>query len=102
MKRTTVVLSADLRARALRAARDRGLSFSDLVRRGIERELAASEEEDSLFRRIPLPPGANPPRDLARNLDAYLYGPTPSSSMPALSSRTGTRGTRTTRRSKKS
>jgi len=102
MKRTTIVLSSSLRQRAKQAAAARGVTFSELVRQGIRRVL---EEPDAagypVPRPIPLPRNINPPGDLARNLDDYLYGPIGSSSTRARSSPTGTTGTKRTRRSRR-
>jgi hypothetical protein len=75
MKRTTVMLPAGLRARAIERARWLGISMGELIRRSMEAMLADSEGA-----------GADPlvadeavfdgplPDDLAENHDRYLYG----------------------------
>lgn len=75
MKRTTIVLPPDLKARAERAARDEGRSFADVVRESVERYVSAREaavggdpllDDDAVF-------DGDTPSDLAASHDAYLY-----------------------------
>ena len=50
MKRTSIVLPADLRARAKRRAKERGVSFAELVRSAVAREVSEGpEERDPIF-----------------------------------------------------
>ena len=78
MHRTTILLSEDLRARAETAARQRGITLSELVRRllttAVHDKKSSSREGDPLFRprRLMAHPG---PPDMAANHDEYLYGP---------------------------
>lgn len=49
-RRTTIVLPAALRAQAKRRAKERGESFASLLRRALERELAAEPHgRDPIF-----------------------------------------------------
>src|SRR5437763_1040006 len=52
MKRTTVMLPADLRRRAFLRARERGVSLGELIRQSLDSSLPAAgpaRAEDSLF-----------------------------------------------------
>jgi hypothetical protein len=78
MKRTTVVLPPDLEERAKRRARERGLTFGELVRIALRRELG---EEGRPGARLPFlvelrraRRGGAPVADLSRNAETYLYG----------------------------
>jgi hypothetical protein len=78
MVRTTIMLPSDLRLRSNRRARERGLSFGQLVRESLAAELErASGSEgataDPLFADRAVFKG-RAPRDLAKEHDAYLYG----------------------------
>ena len=70
------MLPGELKARALRRARQRGVSFGALVRESISAMLsiAPGQTEDSLLEDKALFDG-NTPADLASNHDRYLYGP---------------------------
>ncbi len=75
MKRTTIHLPAELRAKAKRCAKERGVTLAELMRAALEREIGGAASADPLFRplvgynRLP-----DAPRALAENHDAYLYG----------------------------
>ncbi len=75
MKRTTVMLPADLKARAMRAARDRGISFGELLRRSLAAavESPAPTYDDPVFSDNAVFEGETP-EDLAAEHDGYLYG----------------------------
>jgi hypothetical protein len=79
MKRTTVMLSADLRRRAFRRAKEKGVSFGAVVRDSLDAALPASDEVsggDSLFADGAVW-GGRAPRALAREHDRFLYGSEP-------------------------
>jgi len=76
MIRTTIMLPADLRHRSTRRARERGLSFGELVRESLSAELdraSVSRDADPLFADHAVYKG-RAPADLAAEHDAYLYG----------------------------
>ena len=75
MKRTTIMLPAALRARAIERARRLGISMGELIRRSMEAMLVGSEEggDDPLVADGAVFDGPVPD-DLARNHDRYLYG----------------------------
>lgn len=75
MKRTTVMLPTELKAKAERRAYERGVSFGELVRESLESALDSREErrtEDPLFKDDAVYRGRTP-RDLAERHDEYLY-----------------------------
>lgn len=75
MKRTTVHLPADLRARAKRCARERGITLAELVRAALRREVREGRADDPLFRPMRgyrRRPGV--PTDLSVNHEAFLDG----------------------------
>ena len=79
MKRTTVMLPADLRRRAFRRAKEQGVSFGVVVRDSLDAALPASGEvpgEDSLFADGAVWRG-RAPRALAREHDRFLYDSEP-------------------------
>ncbi len=75
MKRTTVMLPIDLKARATRAARERGISFGELLRRALAAavESPAATYDDPVFADGAVFEGETP-EDLAVEHDGYLYG----------------------------
>lgn len=77
MHRTTILLSHELRAKAETAARKRGISLSEMIRRLLSAAVGAGKpigrESDSLFRPRHLMTQRNP-RDIAAKHDDYLYG----------------------------
>ena len=77
MHRTTILLSHDLRAKAETAARQRGISLSELIRRllaaAVRGKKSQNREGDPLFRPRRLMTHPNPP-DIAAHHDEYLYG----------------------------
>ncbi len=76
MKRTTIMLPDDLKSKALRRARKRGISLGRLIRSSLEGELKqtfGSQDEDPLFQDDAVF-DEKVPRDLAENHDRYLYG----------------------------
>jgi type II secretory pathway component PulJ len=79
MKRTTVMLSADLRRRAFRRAKEQGVSFGVVVRDSLNAALPTLDEaggDDSLFIDVAVWRG-RAPRGLAREHDRYLYDSEP-------------------------
>jgi hypothetical protein len=75
MKRTTIMLPADLRRRALRRAKSWGVSFGTVVRESLDAALPALEEvggDDPLFLDRDVWSG-RAPRALAREHDRFLY-----------------------------
>jgi len=76
MIRTTIRLPAELRHRSTRRARERGLSFGQLVRESLSAELdraPAGRDSDPLFADRTVYKG-RAPNDVAAEHDAYLYG----------------------------
>jgi hypothetical protein len=77
MKRTTIMLPLDLKARATSAARDRGISFGELVRRSLRTAIEAPQDgpgyDDPLYADGVVFEG-DTPADLASDHDGYLYG----------------------------
>lgn len=76
MHRTTLMLPADLKARASRRARELGISLAELIRRSLEAILdsePASARNDPLFSDDALFAGKTP-ADLSAEHDTYLYG----------------------------
>lgn len=77
MKRTTVMLPDELKARAERKAFERGISLGHLVRESIETALSTTDDErrakDPLFADDVNYDGEAPP-DLSEAHDEYLYG----------------------------
>ncbi len=74
--RTTVMLPFELKRRAVELARARRMSFGGLLRRALERELAAAQPgraRDPVFDPRVVFRGKTP-QDLAENHDHYLYG----------------------------
>jgi ribonuclease BN (tRNA processing enzyme) len=75
MKRTTIMFPHDLKARAERAARERGISFGELVRRSLRSALEAtpnrSDYSDPLYADNVVYTG-DTPADLASAHDGYL------------------------------
>lgn len=80
MKRTTIMLPGDLRAKAKRVAKARGVTLGELVREALADKIAAPGGADAIFRPVALPEDVDlsrVPRDLAGNHDKYLYGDPP-------------------------
>ena len=79
MRRTTIVLPADLKSKAMLAARERGISFAELVRRAladaIQTRAADAAYPDCLFADSAVHDG-EAPTDLSTAHDGYLYGGT--------------------------
>ncbi len=77
MQRTTILLPADLKAKALRRAREQGISLDEFLRRALEAALAGPGETpikaDPLFSDVSVYEGPVP-ADLAVHHDDYLYG----------------------------
>lgn len=75
MKRTTVMLPTELKARAERRAYELGVSFGELVRESLHSALESGAErrtEDPLFSDAAVY-GGRTPKDLAERHDEYLY-----------------------------
>jgi len=75
MKRTTVMLPLELKARAENKARERGLSFGEVVRESLSRYVrdeGAGRGGDSLLADDAVFGGPTPP-DLAAEHDRHLY-----------------------------
>lgn len=76
MKRTTVMLPADLRRRAFVRARERGVSLGELIRESLDSALptaAPVRADDPLFTDAAVFAG-KAPKDLSAAHDRYLYG----------------------------
>lgn len=76
MNRTTIMLPADLKARAARLAREQGVSLGELIRETLRATLkraAARADKDPLFADSEVWEG-RAPKNLARDHDRYLYG----------------------------
>jgi hypothetical protein len=76
MKRTTIMLPAELKARAERHAYELGVSFGELVREALQSALESGtvpRAEDPLFSDEAVYKG-KAPKDLAERHDDYLYG----------------------------
>lgn len=74
VKRTTIVLPPELKERAMKRAKNQGLSLSGIIRESLRRVLESpvkSRKKDTLFADKATFKG---PRDLAKNHDKYLYG----------------------------
>jgi hypothetical protein len=78
-QRTTVVLPAALKQRAVARAREQGISFGEFVRRAVEtmltvplRGTARKETSDPFWDNLKIYEGG--PADLAARHDDYLYG----------------------------
>lgn len=78
-ERTTVVLPAPLKQRAVRRAREQGISFGEFVRRAIEETLTApprgngrKKTGDPFWDNLAVYAGG--PSDAAVRHDHYLYG----------------------------
>ncbi len=82
MNRTTIMLPPDLKARAERRARDRGISLGELIRQSLATALTAAGTprlaSDPLFADDATWDGDTPP-DLSAEHDRYLYGVPPPS-----------------------
>jgi hypothetical protein len=79
MKRTTVMLPADLRRRAFRKAKSQGVSFGVVVRESLDSALPALDwtgGDDPLFTDAAVWRG-RVPRALARDHDRFLYDSEP-------------------------
>lgn len=73
MQRTTILLPAELKRRAVKRAKERGVSFGELVRKALAAHLRdVSDTEDSLLADLAVFQGKTP-RDLAAEHDRYLY-----------------------------
>jgi len=75
MRRTTVMLPGELRRRAFRRAKERGVSLGILVRESLDSTLPPAPENaaaDAFFADRAVF-GGKAPRDLARDHDRYLY-----------------------------
>ena len=75
MKRTTIMLPGELRRRAARRAKERGVSLGVLVRESLDSSLPPLSENaaaDTFFADRGVF-GGKGPRDLARDHDRYLY-----------------------------
>lgn len=76
MKRTTIMLSSELKTRAIQKAAQRGISLGELIRESLEATLNNPRDhfindplfaDDAVFH-------DQGPGDLAKNHDQYLYG----------------------------
>ncbi len=76
MKRTTVMLPADLRRRAFARAHKRGVSLGELIRESLDAAVPVSSPAraaDPLFTDSAVFAG-KAPKDLSAAHDRYLYG----------------------------
>ncbi len=79
VQRTTIVLPLALKHSAVAAARERGISFGELVRRAVRKELAEPAARANRRRKDPFLDDAavyrgRGPKNYARDHDKYLYG----------------------------
>ncbi|MEK7269724.1 MAG: hypothetical protein AAB215_02150 [Planctomycetota bacterium] len=79
MKRTTVMLPYELHAKACFVARERGISFGELVRKSVERATERKPARRKGWKDDPLFANFKPfegkgPTDVAARHDDYLYG----------------------------
>ena len=77
MQRTTIMLPRDLKQRAAREARSRGVSLGELIREALARLLRADPDaagEDPLIGDTAVYEGPGPV-DTAERHDEVLYGP---------------------------
>ncbi|MBI3272316.1 MAG: hypothetical protein HYZ53_25215 [Planctomycetes bacterium] len=76
MHRTTIMLPGDLRTRALRQAKQRGVSLGELIRSALAARLATDrtpgDGDDPLYADQAVYRGPVP-RDLSAKHDRYLY-----------------------------
>lgn len=73
MERTTIALPTDLKLKALKQARDMGISLGELVREGLKKMLnKKNRKEISFFDDTAVYTGPIP-EDLSINHDKYLY-----------------------------
>ena len=75
MHRTTIMLPAELKARAVKRAKAMGISLGDLIRDSLAAALRNGKKQrevDPLFRDITVYDGPAP-KDGIKNLDHYLY-----------------------------
>lgn len=76
MKRTTIMLSEDLKIRAANYCKQKGISLGSLLREALERRIQEAENDgqgqDSLFADQAVHQG-DVPMDISQNHDAYLY-----------------------------
>ncbi len=75
MSRTTVMLPTELKARAMRLARSKGLSLSDFIREIVITAVQESTQQDGadpLFADNAVFDGPSP-TDVAKHHDRYLY-----------------------------
>ena len=76
MKRTTIMLSEDLKILAAKHCKQRGISLGSLLREALKRQLEEAENngqsQDSLFADQAVYQG-EVPMDISSNHDAYLY-----------------------------
>lgn len=80
MWKTTLMLPVELKERAHRIARERGISFGELMRQALESTVVGAEQSRSLaddpfwadLRNLP-PTEFEGPTDMAVNHDYYLY-----------------------------
>jgi len=75
MHRTTIMLPAELKARAVKRAKDMDISLEDLIRDALAAALKdgkKQEEIDPFFADIAVYDGTAP-KDGVKNLDHYLY-----------------------------
>lgn len=77
MKRTTIMLPADLKARAMHAAREHGVSFGEFLRRALDDALRArgGTYDDPVFADAAVFEGPAP-ANLSDEHDDHLYGAT--------------------------
>jgi predicted transcriptional regulator len=77
MRRTTIMLPPDLKSKAEHTARERGISFAELVRRALAETIQARRAyraySDCLFADSAVHDG-EAPTDLSTAHDGYLYG----------------------------
>ncbi len=74
MQRTTIMLPPELRRKADLEAKKQGISLGELIRRRLQTMGEATESKARRFIDFPVWEDDGP-ADMAKNHDAYLYGP---------------------------
>jgi hypothetical protein len=72
MHRTTILLPEELKRSAERKAQQEGVSLSELIRRGLSKDVQENAKQPAFFARRPW--GGSSPDDLSARHDDYLYG----------------------------
>lgn len=74
LRRTTVMLPADLKLKAVRTASQRGISLGELIRQTLSNSCATKTDKKNVFVADKITFDGDVPEDASTNLDHYLYG----------------------------